>query len=314
MRIFRQLRDTVEWVEYRPDVLFFKWKNNQLKRGSRLIVRTGQAAIFYAGGVIEGVFENEGTFDIYTEIVPFLTTLKSILSLRRDTGLRAEVYFVNTKELTMNWGTRQRIMIPTNEVPSGIPVGMHGNLVIKFRDYQKFIEKVAGVKPTYTLADCSDRVLGELDGVIAEAILEGQQSVGLNALVAIQANNRTIAKKLCEELDKEMFDIGLAVADVNIISVNYPEEVHAMAEKVAGQSFVTDTAKYATIAAADGMASGDGGVASLGAQVAIGAQIAAAMTGSAGSPAPAPVGDRFCPTCRKMVTGKFCNECGAETV
>lgn len=313
MGIFNQRKDTIEWEEYRPDVLFFKWNNDEIKSGSRLIVRTGQEAIFYRNGAIKGVFQNEGSFDIDTEIVPFLSDFAAWINLKKDSGFRAEVYFVNTKELTMNWGTRQRIMIPTSEVPSGIPVGMNGNLTVVFRDYLKFIEKVAGVKPTYALSDVSSRILGELDGIVAESILGEQREVGLNALVALQASNRTLAASMSEKLDKELFDIGLGVEGLNIISINYPEEVQKMAEKVAGQSFVTDTAKYAVVSAADGMANGDGGIASIGAQAAIGVQIAAAMTGASAAPTTA-AGDRFCTKCRKMVTGKFCPDCGTETV
>ena len=130
MGLFNQKKDTVEWIEYRPDVLFYKWKNREIKKGSRLVIRAGQKAIFYSGGRIHGIFENEGTYDIDTQIIPFLTHINAALHLRSDTGERAEVYFVNSKDLTLNWGTTQRIMIPTPEVPSGIPVGMNGNMVI----------------------------------------------------------------------------------------------------------------------------------------------------------------------------------------
>ncbi|MEA4911946.1 MAG: SPFH domain-containing protein, partial [Oscillospiraceae bacterium] len=84
MAIFDQRSDTVEWKEFRDDVLFFKWGNSEIKRGSKLIVRTGQKAIFYYNGAIEGVFETPGSFDIDTEIVPFLSTRQSILKLQKD--------------------------------------------------------------------------------------------------------------------------------------------------------------------------------------------------------------------------------------
>ena len=161
-----------------------------------------------------------------------------------------------------------------------------------------------------------------MSGVVAEAILNGERAVGLNVLVGLQANNRTLGKKMAEELDKELFDIGLGVRDVNIISVSYPPEVEKMAEKVAAQSFITDTNKYVTVAAADGMEKG-GGVAGLGAEVAIGAQIAQQLNQQnnnqqQASPAPAPANDgledRFCTKCRKMVRGNFCPYCGSPTV
>ncbi len=319
MGLFGQRKSTVEWQEYRSDVLFYKWNETQIKSGSRLIVRPGQKAIFYDNGCIGGVFEREGNFDIDSEILPVLSSVQGFFQFRRDAGLRAEIYFVNAKELTMNWGTRQRIMIPTDEVPSGIPVGMNGNLVVEFRDYLKFIEKVAGVRQTYTLTEVSERILGELNAIITECVLGSQQTVGLNALVSIQANSRKLGKQMAEELDKELFDIGLGVRDVNIISVNYPPEVMQMAEKVAAQSFVTDTGKYAAIAMADGMEKGGNGVASMGAQMAMGAQLAQQMQGAVnGAQPPAqssqPGADRFCPTCRKMVSGNYCSTCGTKTV
>ena len=141
MAWFGQGRDTIEWNESRMDVLFYKWPRDEIKKGSHLIIRPGQKAIFYADGVVEGVFEKEGNFDIVTEITPFLSTLKGWFQLRGDTGMRAEVYFINTKELTLNWGTRQRIMIPTPEVPTGIPVGMNGNVVVKFGENSEGLQK-----------------------------------------------------------------------------------------------------------------------------------------------------------------------------
>ena len=98
MGLFNQKKDTVEWIEYRPDVLFYKWKNREIKKGSRLVIRAGQKAIFYSGGRIHGIFENEGTYDIDTQIIPFLTHINAALHLRSDTGERAEVYFVNSNE------------------------------------------------------------------------------------------------------------------------------------------------------------------------------------------------------------------------
>ncbi|MDL2253136.1 SPFH domain-containing protein [Ruminococcaceae bacterium OttesenSCG-928-I18] len=323
MAWFGQGKDTIEWEEFRDDVLFYKWPGKEIKKGSKLIIRPGQKAIFYVNGAVDGVIEKQGSFDIESEITPFLSTLKGFFSLRGDTGMRAEVYFVNAKELVLPWGTRQRIMIPTPEVPSGIPVGMNGNLIVEFRDYQKFIDKVAGVKDTYTLDDISERIMGELNPVLAEAILDGRQTVGVNALVGLQANSRKLSKTLTAELDSELTGFGLGVADVNILSVNYPEEVQKMAEKVAGQAFVGDVGKYAAVSMADSFNQPGGGdnMATMGAQVAMGAQMAQQMAGAMGGgqaqaqPAPgaAPTAAVYtCAACGNKTDqpAKFCPACG----
>lgn len=325
MAWFGQGKDTIEWEEFRDDVLFYKWPAKEIKKGAKLIIREGQRAIFYANGVVEGVFEEPGNFDIVTQITPFLSTLKGFFSLRGDTGMRAEVYFVNAKQLLLNWGTRQRIMMPSPEVPSGIPVGANGNLVIEFRDYQTFITKIAGVKATYSLDDISERIMGELNPIIAECMLGGQGSIGLNALIGLQANSRSLSKKIAEELDKELADIGFGIADFNIISLNYPPELQAMAEKLAGQSFVSDVNKYASISLADSFGKeGGGGAGAQVAQMAMGMQMAQQMaanmnnnnqqTGTQQSTQQNAENARFCTKCRKMMSSKFCPDCGSETV
>jgi len=325
MAWFGQGKDTVEWNEFRDDVLFYKWPAKEIKKGAKLIVRSGQNAIFYHNGAIEGIFEEEGNFDIASEIVPFLSTLKGVFTLRSDTGLRAEVYFVNAKELLLPWGTRQRIMIPTPEVPSGIPVGCNGNMTIEFRDYVTFIKKVAGVKSKFSLNDISERIIGVLNPIISECILHGERQIGTNALIALQGNSRTLGKEMATELDKELMDIGLGMASLNIISINYPKELQEMAEKVAAQSFVGDVGKYTSVAMADSFGKEGGGNAGAQAmQMAMGMQMANQMMANqqagqqqAAQQVPAQAGaqdGKFCPKCRKMVASNFCPDCGSQTV
>ena len=124
-------------------------------------------------------------------------------------------------------------------------------------------------------------------------------------------------------LDKEFFDFGFGVKDLNIIAINYPEDVQKMAEKMAAQSFVQDVGRYATLQAADSMTQGGGdNMAAMGAQMAMGMQMGQMMQQSMAhqmnlnqmQQTQAPTGDRFCPKCRKMTVGKFCSDCGTETV
>ena len=91
------------------------WKNQEIKKGSRLIIRPGQDAIFLHNGKIEGTFQDEGTYEIETEILPFLTTLSSF-KFGFNAPLRAEVLFVNQKEFLIRWGTKNPIMIPAKEL------------------------------------------------------------------------------------------------------------------------------------------------------------------------------------------------------
>lgn len=47
MGFFRgQLANVVEWEEFRDDMIFWKWNNREIKKGSKLIIHPGQDAIF----------------------------------------------------------------------------------------------------------------------------------------------------------------------------------------------------------------------------------------------------------------------------
>ena len=111
-----QLANLIEWDEFRKDMIFWKWPNKEIKKGSKLIIRPGQDAIFFHQGRIEGIFQDEGEYEIESDIIPFLSTLKGF-KFGFNTGLRCEVLFVNTKEFTVKWGTKNAINIPTSKVP-----------------------------------------------------------------------------------------------------------------------------------------------------------------------------------------------------
>ena len=149
MGLFKnQLANVVEWEEYRDDVIFYKWNNSEIKKGSRLIIRPGQDAIFLYNGVTEGVFEKEGNYDIESDIMPFLSTLKGF-KFGFNSGIRAEVIFINTKEFTMKWGTKQAVNLPTPALPGGMPIRANGTFQFKVGSYQMLIDKVAGEKKEY---------------------------------------------------------------------------------------------------------------------------------------------------------------------
>ena len=128
-----QLANVVEWQEYRDDVLFWKWTNQEIKKGSKLIIRQGQDAVFMFNGKVEGVFKDEGSFDIESEIVPFLSSLKGF-KFGFNSGMRAEVLFINTKEITVKWGTKNVINIPAPNLPGGLPIRAFETFCCKVAD------------------------------------------------------------------------------------------------------------------------------------------------------------------------------------
>ena len=313
-----QFSNVIEWEEFRDDMLFLKWDNKEIKKGSRLIVRMGQDAIFMYNGKIEGIFKDEGSFDIESQIVPFLSTLKGF-KFGFNSGIRAEVLFVNTKELTVKWGTKNAINIPSPNLPGGMPIKSFGTFCCKVSDYEVLIDKIAGVKKQFTIDDVKERIMSMLDQVIMKWIVrEGKD------LFNLQANAYEISKGIQEDLDMEMEKIGIAITNFSISSVSYPKEIQDMANKAASQSMIGDINKYTQVAMADSLSKGNSGgsvagdMAGLQVGMMMGQQIVNSMNNkpqnnenkqnvSEGKKM------NFCPNCGTKNEGSnFCPNCGTK--
>ena len=113
MGLFKgQFANVVEWEEYRDDIIFWKWINREIKKGSKLIIRASKDAILCTMVRLkvflrtrEALILNHRLFHSYQHLKGFKFGFNS--------GVRAEVLFVNTKEFTEKWGTKNPILIPT---------------------------------------------------------------------------------------------------------------------------------------------------------------------------------------------------------
>ena len=246
----RQFKNVVEWNEVRDDVLFYKWKNNEIKKDSKLIIRPGQDAIFLYNGRVEGIFTESGDYEISSEIIPFLSTLKGF-SFGFNSGLRAEVLFVNTKEFTVKWGTKNAINLPHPSMPGGLPIRAFGSFSFKISDYMNLIENIAGVKNQYTVDDIKIRVISSLDQLLMKWIVrEGRDMFNL------QLNSFEIARGIKDDLDMDLCRIGLTITDFRVENFNYPEQVQKMIDKNASYSMVGNVGHYGQVAAVEGMENG----------------------------------------------------------
>lgn len=312
----KQLANVIEWNEHRDDVIFWKWNNDEIKKGSRLIVHSGQDAVFIYNGKIEGIFKDEGSFDIESQIVPFLSTLKGF-KFGFNSGIRAEVLFINTKEFTVKWGTKNAISIPAPNLPGGMPIRAFGTFNFKVDDYLALIEKVAGIKKQYTVDDVKERVIAMLDQLLMKWITkEGKDMFNL------QANSFDIGNGIKTDLDMEMVKLGITITGFNIESFSYPDSVRKMQERAASESMMGDMNRHMQMSMANGMENGNmsstmaNNVAGMQVGMMMGQQMANAMQGAANNAAQQASSGQipnFCPNCGSKTNGaNFCANCGTK--
>lgn len=326
MVFFRgQFANVVEWEEFRDDMIFWKWSNREIKKGSKLIIRPGQDAIFLNNGKIEGIFHDDGEYNVESQITPFLSTLKGF-KFGFNSGMRVEVLFVNTKEFVVKWGTKNAINIPTPELPGGMPIRANGTFQFKVNDYIALIDKIAGVKNSYLVEDVKIRITAILDQLLMKWISqEGKNMFNL------QANSFEIANGIRDDLDMQIIDSGMTITGFTIMSFNYPKEIQEMITKNASHGMIGDLGRYQQVSMTDGIASGKvkgGGAASDMAGMMMGMNMAnemmknmkqnqeestskqetQAVTTNQKKP-------NFCPNCGEKTSGaNFCSNCGQKLV
>jgi len=245
-----QFSNVVEWEEFRDDMIFWKWRNREIKKGSKLVIRSGQDAIFINNGKIEGIFEDEGVYNIDSDIIPFLSTLKGF-KFGFNSGMRVEVLFVNTKEFTVRWGTQNPVLIPTPQLPGGMPIRANGTFNFKVNDYVTLIDRIAGIKESYLVDDVKIRISSVLDQLLMKWISrEGKDMFNL------QANASDIARGIREDLDMEVMDNGMTITGFQVMSFNYPKEIQDMITKTASHEMIGNLQKYQQVSMTDGIASG----------------------------------------------------------
>lgn len=317
-----QFANVVEWEEFREDMIFWKWSNREIKKGSKLIIRPGQDAIFINNGKIEGIFQDDGEYGIESDIIPFLSTLKGF-KFGFNSGMRVEVLFVNTKEFTVRWGTQNPVLIPTPRLPGGLPIRANGTFQFKVNDYVTLIDKIAGVKESYLVEDVKLRITSVLDPLLMKWISrEGKDMFNL------QANAFDISGGIREDLDMKLMDYGMTITGFNVMSFNYPQEIQDMITKTASHEMIGDLSRYQQVSMTDGIASGKvqgGGAASDMAGMMMGMNMAKEMMNNmnqdnnssrsgGGSPSAGNGGGgkpNFCPNCGAKNEGaNFCPNCG----
>lgn len=326
-----QFANVVEWEEFREDMIFWKWSNREIKKGSKLIIRPGQDAIFVNNGKIEGIFKDDGEYNIDSDIIPFLSTLKGF-KFGFNSGMRVEVLFVNTKEFTVKWGTQNPVLIPTPQLPGGMPIRANGTFTFQVTDYVTLIDKIAGIRNSYLVEDVKIRITSVLDQLLMKWISrEGKDMFNL------QANASDIAKGIREDLDMEVLNNGISITGFQVMSFNYPKEIQDMITKTASHEMIGNLQKYQQVSMTDGIASGKvkgGGVAGDMAGMMMGMNLAGEMmknmnqnqnqnqsssgnsSANPGSPAQGS-GQKpnFCPNCGAKNEGaNFCPNCGQKLV
>lgn len=231
----------LEVIRYVGDnnVIVAKSSIEDMNTKSQLIVNESQEALFYKNGQALDLF-GSGAHPLKTDNLPLFK--KFFLNLfNKNNPLPCEIYFINkVNVMDIVWGTDSPISLTEPKFQLPIRVRANGQMGIKVIDSRKFVVKVVGQLPKFTIDDVRKTIKGMLmpnvKDYIAKVILE--QKVGI---YEIASKILDISKEIQKKLNNYLEDLGLETVHFYVSSISAPDEDLAKISEVQSQRLQAET-------------------------------------------------------------------------
>lgn len=270
-----QFLDVIEYQDKSNKLIVTKFQresgNNELKQGSKVIVRESQCAVFLKGGQLAEILP-PGTYSLKTENFPVLTKLQAF-PYWFVSPVIADLYFVSTRQFIDNkWATKNPIMKRDKDF-SMARIRAFGKFSFRISDVALFMREVFGTKGIVMTYDIVEYLSSMVTEMFSTVVGETEMSV-----LELSAAYKNLSVTMQEKLNQWTEKIGIQFGDVIVENISLPDNVEKLIDEQSGigiakgdmESFV----QYQTARAMRDAARQEGGLAGLGAGVAFGNAIA----------------------------------------
>lgn len=266
-----QFLDVIEFEDKTNKLIVSKFHresgNNELKQGSKVIVRESQSAVFLKGGKLAEVL-SPGTYSLKTENFPILSSLMAFPYFFASPVI-ADLYFVSTRQFIDNkWATKNPIMKRDGDL-NMVRIRAFGKFAFRITNPAAFMREIFGTKGIVMTYD----IVEYLSSMVTEAFSTtiGEASM---AVLDLAAAYKQISTVMQLKLNTQTTQIGIQFSDIFIENISLPEEVEKLIDEQSGigmaKNDMNSFMKYQTARAMRDAAKQDGGVAGLGAGFALG--------------------------------------------
>lgn len=282
-----QFLDVIEFTDISNKLIVFKYSrqsgNNELKQGSKVIVREGQCAVFLKGGKLADVMY-PGTYSLTTDNFPILSSLEAFPTLFVS-PLISDVYFVSTRQFIDNkWSTKNPIMIRDNDF-NMVRIRAFGKFSFRICDVKKFMTEIFGTKGIVLTYDIIEYLSSMVNETFAVVLGECKMSV-----LDLATEYRKLSQTIQIKLNEQATTCGIEFSDVIIENISLPEEVEKLIDEQSGigmaKQDMATFMQYQTARAMRDASKQKGGLAGLGAGMAVGKTMAKNIQDSTNSTVP----------------------------
>ncbi|MCL2599502.1 MAG: SPFH domain-containing protein [Firmicutes bacterium] len=239
----------VEWPDDSKTTIVHKFDlgKNEINKGSMLVVRDGQVAIFADKGKMADVFL-PGTYKLDTDNIPVITRLLS-WKYGFERPFKSDIYFVKTTQfIGQKWGTTTPIIMRDKDY-GAVRVRGFGNYSFRVSDAFVFMQELSGSGRSYATSDIVDYLRSLLISKMTEAFGKSQVPI-----LEAAANLGALANTVKTSIAPSMESLGIQVSEFNIENFSMPEELEKMLDKSTGLNMMKGNVDvYTQMAAADAM-------------------------------------------------------------
>lgn len=318
-RIKRQLLEVIEYKNEDRNQMVWRYpltERDEIMNKSTLVVRESQVAIFVHKGIICDVF-NPGSYKLTTENIPFLTKLLS-LPTGFNSPIKAEVYFVNTRQFTgLKWGTQNPIMLRDADF-GNIRLRGYGVYSIKVDDAKTFLKEMFGTHSSFSVDDVNGQIKPMLLSALADSVGESKTSA-----LDLASKYNELAELVKKSSAENIKNLGLTLCSFVIENLSLPEEVEKALDERTRLGVMEDKiGTYTRLKAADALkdaANNPNGnnLAGLGVGLSAGASMGSLFAQNLSGENPEKVSNlTTCTNCGAKIKkgAKFCSECGEKQI
>lgn len=266
-----QFLDVIEYVDKSNKLIIYKYQresgNNELKQGSKIIVREGQCAVFLKGGRVADILP-PGTYSLTTGNFPILSSLNAFPYLFVSPVI-ADIYYISTRIFIDNkWGTKNPV-IKRDKDFSMVRIRSFGKFSFRIFDVLTFILEVFGSKGIVTTYD----IIEYLSSMVSEtfSLVVGESEV---SVLDLAAEYKNFSCKMIKILNDQALSIGVQFSDILIENISLPDEVEKLIDEQSGigvaKQDLISFMQYQTARAMRDASKQEGGLAGLGAGFAFG--------------------------------------------
>jgi len=239
--------DVIEYPNEMRDELVRRFPEQgagDFRIGSAVIVREGQAAVFFRDGKALDTF-GPGRHQITTANIPLLVDVIG-KAFNDRSPFTAEVYFVSTREFPQQkWGTPQAVPIMHPGVGLGASLlRAFGTFGMQISNPQQFVSQFVGAQGSYDFADIRERLVGVIIQAMRDLLGELKKSA-----FEVQGLTQEIAAGVRAKAADDFTALGLTLKAIVIASLSPSESTAEDLRKMG----LIDMQTYAQLQAADAM-------------------------------------------------------------